>query len=142
VICRQDLNDGEPLSTSFVPGEDLNAWTYKDLAKEWTSLYPLPPITVVVGDQNTAASKWNWWRALSLASRDVRPPDEHLFVRDALGAVRRDNGRRAVLDAATAAELVLTAGLQGKYGQASKPNFSICCSTVERWAGARTWRRN
>ncbi len=55
-----------------------------------------------------AISPWQWGKLLNAASSGAKPPEAHLFLRDArreLGAMRY---RRSVLDAATAAEIALT----------------------------------
>jgi hypothetical protein len=49
-----------------------------------------------------------WGRALAATSGGRRPPEAHLFLRDARQALGAGYPRRAVLDAATATELGLT----------------------------------
>jgi hypothetical protein len=49
-----------------------------------------------------------WWRLVERANAGVDPPTERLLLRDAREELEQDHGRRAVLDAATAAEIVLT----------------------------------
>jgi hypothetical protein len=55
-----------------------------------------------------ALTREMWQGILGAASDGRQPPTEYLLLRDSFAANRRGQGRRAVLDAATAAELALT----------------------------------
>lgn len=50
-----------------------------------------------------------WRQILAATGKGLTPPDEHLLLRDSLEAISDDNFRRAILDAATAAEISLAA---------------------------------
>jgi hypothetical protein len=50
---------------------------------------------------------WQWGRILARTSEEVRPPEAHVFLRDARHARNIGLYRRSVLDSATAAELGL-----------------------------------
>lgn len=58
-------------------------------------------------------------RAMDLAAGAARPPAEWLFIRDARSLLRAGEYRRAVIDAATAAELTLTALLDRHFSETS-----------------------
>jgi hypothetical protein len=51
---------------------------------------------------------------MSLAADGKKPPDEWLFIRDARSLINARQYRRAVIDAGTAAELAMTALIDGK----------------------------
>lgn len=48
-----------------------------------------------------------WRQILAAIGKGLTPPDEHLLLRDSLEAIFDDHARRAILDAATAAEISL-----------------------------------
>jgi HEPN domain-containing protein len=58
-------------------------------------------------------------RAMNLAASGQRPPTEWLFIRDARSLLGSGEFRRAVIDAATAAELTLTALLDRHFAATS-----------------------
>jgi hypothetical protein len=54
-----------------------------------------------------AISPWQWGKILAKTSEDARPPEAHVFLRDARHAIHTGHHRRSVLDSATATELSL-----------------------------------
>jgi len=54
-------------------------------------------------------SPWQWGKLLKAASSGTNPPEAHLFLRDARRELGAGRFRRSVLDAATSAEIALTA---------------------------------
>lgn len=50
-----------------------------------------------------------WHQILAATGKGLTPPDEHLLLRDSLEAIFENHARRAILDAATAAEISLAA---------------------------------
>jgi hypothetical protein len=137
ILSGQDLNDKEPPPSSYVHGSQLDGWTYRSGQNSWNTCYPNPEITAIIDSKETAASKSTWQRALRSASRGVTLPDEYIFIRDAKAAVRRDQGRRAVLDAGTATELAVTAALQAKYSSAKQANLMQLLLDSYRMLGRR-----
>ena len=54
------------------------------------------------------ADRHQWSRAVADTNAEHAVPHEHLFLRDARAAFRREDYRKAVIDAATAAEVALS----------------------------------
>jgi hypothetical protein len=97
-----------------------------------------PPITLVAFGKETAASRSILRKSLNAGSIGIAVPDEHLLLRDARGAVRRQHYRRSVLDAATATELALTAALRAKYSGTSQVRLLDGALEGIRMLGPRT----
>jgi hypothetical protein len=80
----------------------------------------------------------DWGRILTKASEGVDPPEAHLFIRDARQALNESNHRRAVLDAATAAEISL-AELRDKAVQGADSGLAVYIekkvAQIDRLAG-------
>ena len=66
-----------------------------------------PRVLVIPSDHLVEISVEEWTRATQLVASDVRPPLSHLMLRDARTAYMQLDGRRAVIDAATACEVAL-----------------------------------
>lgn len=64
-------------------------------------------ISLMAVSGERAISRYLWKRAVAVTNRKLNPPDDWLLLRDARRALRRGRHRQAVLDAATAAELVI-----------------------------------
>ncbi|ETA00858.1 hypothetical protein ThrDRAFT_04637 [Frankia casuarinae] len=103
VVARQNLDphyDG-----ASRPGDDLELW-FK-YGPDGERVRNPAPISLTMSPVNALES--DRWKAILKAASDGRqPPTEHLLLRDAIAANRRGQRRRAVLDAATAAEMALT----------------------------------
>lgn len=63
-----------------------------------------------------------WRQILAATGKGLTPPDEHLLLRDSLEAIFENHARRAILDAATAAEISLVALLDKKIESAAVPD--------------------
>jgi len=83
---------------------------------------PAPPIVVPVHVGQSSGVSIDLWRTVLRLAGDQRvPPTEHVLLRDARGSLKRNELRRAILDAATAAEIAEAKILDGQtapYGQA------------------------
>jgi hypothetical protein len=66
-----------------------------------------PPVTIQLRG-SPHVHRGAWQRAVRETNASRRPPEAHLLLRDARAAANRRLVRRCVLDAATAAEVVLT----------------------------------
>ena len=64
-------------------------------------------ITLNLDELSLGITPWQWGRILAKTSEEVRPPEAHVFLRDARHARKIGLYRRSVLDSATAAELGL-----------------------------------
>ena len=62
-----------------------------------------------------------WWRLLDRVNTGVDPPSERMLLRDARDQLEGGHSRRAVLDAATAAEIGLTRMLDKKLEDLPRP---------------------
>jgi len=103
VVARQNLDphyDG-----ASRPGDDLELW-FKHGSDGGTVNNPTPLLITVSPVNDLTSDRWK--AVLQAASDGRQPPTEHLLLRDAIAANRRGQRRRAVLDAATAAEMALT----------------------------------
>lgn len=101
VLAGQDLHRRN--SGLGRPGHDLNLWL--NYGGPGGALDPQP--WPVVDDRYIAANRKTWQGALHAASERRHPPTEHLLLRDCLRADRAEDRRRAVVNAATAAEMAL-----------------------------------
>jgi hypothetical protein len=101
-------------------------WTY---VHEW----PLPEDADVASHQHRRtvhrdvrhlrvmlAGVDDWTFAVERANASDAPPVEHVLLRDAHAAWRRGDGRRAVIDAASAAEIALADSIRNHLTQASR----------------------
>jgi hypothetical protein len=55
-----------------------------------------------------------WRDAFDRTNASVRPPEEHLLLRDSRGALLRGDGRKAIVDATTAVEVALARAIRGR----------------------------
>ena len=79
------------------------------------------PIGARVGIAHKEMSLAKWHLAVRLAEASREPPTEYAFLRDARGSLRSGSGRRAVLDAATAAEISVAKLLDAQTASAGEP---------------------
>ncbi|MGF7238895.1 MAG: hypothetical protein ACQSGP_28660 [Frankia sp.] len=99
VLAGQDL---DPVSR---PGHELDLW-FRHGGRGGTVNCPQP--FSITGRLDTGLTRKTWQGVLHAASEGRPPPIEYLLLRDCLTASRRKERRRAVLDAATAAEMALS----------------------------------
>lgn len=107
VKTRQDLNYDHPLSSVKMPGNSLRIWTEE---RQITSLIATPNtiIASIVGDvAKKALHKADLIKIVGMINNGKRPPDNHLFLRDARDANLRHQARKAAIDAGTAVEITL-----------------------------------
>jgi hypothetical protein len=105
VLSNQDANRVAPRRDVHVHGDGVQVWTVEDGV---LSLPAAPhKISVTVSDDEPITHA-TWRRLLRLAGDHVPVPQSHRLLIDARAWARRNNPRRAVIDAGTAAELALT----------------------------------
>jgi hypothetical protein len=99
-------------------GAELHLWSF-----DGQKGYELPGTHIIRGAQfgRVTTSAASWRRIIAKANNNLSPPVEHLFLRDARGSLRHGDTRRAVLDAATAAEISLALLLDQHITTASGP---------------------
>jgi hypothetical protein len=103
VLTQQDLNHRHPSYDVEFPAAGLFVWSddqFKgpgQVKLNWPQFRPI------------SLPAWTW--ALGQVAAGNRPATEHLLMRDARAALARGDTRRAVLDAATAVEIVLSSEL-------------------------------
>jgi len=114
VLTQQDLNHRHPSYDVQFPAEGLFLWSddqFKapgQIKLNWPQFRPL------------SMPLWAW--ALEQVAADRRPATEHLLMRDARAALARTDTRRAVLDAATAVEVVLSNELGRALDSLARPS--------------------
>lgn len=99
VLTGQDLNHRHPVYDATLHGHGLKLWDGSALAPPGL----LTLTTPAVNPLNLSG----WTSVLARVAEGAEPPAEHLLARDARAAAVRRETRKAVLDAAAAAELVL-----------------------------------
>ena len=114
VLTRDDLNPAHSLSAQIAPKRwTTAAWIHTSSARpEYTFVNPVLSLFGSDGKNAMGASEWSAAIRAANARRDL--PEIWTLLRDARGAQRRGNGRRAVLDAATAAELIIDRQLRAR----------------------------
>ena len=107
VLASDDLNDSHPVHRAIAPRHWTSpAWIHPQGSKiRYT--FVNPPISLIGSSGENALDAGLWSRAVRAANNQRDIPDIWALVRDARAAQRRRLGRRAVLDAATAAELII-----------------------------------
>jgi hypothetical protein len=112
VLTGADLDATHPLQGVFEgPRWNSSAWINRMGSKR--SYEYVNPIGIAIGSTgDDALDPAKWSTAIRGANTGVRPPETLLLIRDARAAQRRRNGRRAVLDAATAVELIIEPALR------------------------------
>ena len=108
-------------------GRGVHAWGYDGANYKTLQANRQYSVTVVV---QVAITEDLWARALAKASVAEAIPIEYEFLQSARHAQRADDYRRAVLDAATAAEIAMTKLLDKKLRRASKTVRGLVTS---RW---------
>lgn len=100
VVTGQDLDYRHPVYDVVFPGQGLHVWDGEEFQPPGGMQLTTPHVTPLPSSE---------WAALLTLVRDGKePPVEYLLSRDARAALVRGDTRRAVLDAATAVEVVLT----------------------------------
>lgn len=102
VITRKDLLEEKVKVERIGDG----AWVWLGKGKKGKIFRGRREITLNFGGK-LPIPVWQWGKMLTKVSQDLAPPESHVFLRDARHASNIGRHRRAVLDAATAAELGL-----------------------------------
>lgn|GEM_PF-6551372 len=103
VVARTDLHE-ERIKVDK-PGQSAYVWVDRDKAPKLFK--GKHTITLNLDGLSHEITPWQWGKMLAKASEAARPPEGHLFLRDARHALNMGFHRRAVLDSATATELAL-----------------------------------
>lgn len=104
VVARTDLRQ-ERVKVEK-PGQSAFVWVDREKARG-TVLKGKHIFTLNLDGLPLSISPWQWGRMLAKTSEATRPPEAHIFLRDARHARNTGLYRRSVLDSATAAELGL-----------------------------------
>ncbi len=104
VVARTDLRQ-ERVKVEK-PGQSVCVWVDREKARG-TLLKGKHIMTLNLDGLPLSISPWQWGRMLTKTSEATRPPEAHIFLRDARHARNTGLYRRSVLDSATAAELGL-----------------------------------
>jgi hypothetical protein len=135
VVSRQDLH--EKFIVEHRSGRTALVWIDRGNNPRGSLLGDEGGFTLNFG-KALAITPDDWERILTKASEGVDPPEAHLFIRDARQALNDGNHRRAVLDAATAAEISL-AELRDKAVQGADSGLAVYIEKkvkqIERLAG-------
>lgn len=103
VVTREDLHQG--IISRDEQGGRAFAWIDKG-KKPGKAFRGKHQITLKLGN-TPAITPAQWGRILAKASDETRPPEAHVFLRDARHAKNIGHFRRSVLDSATATEVAL-----------------------------------
>lgn len=88
--------------------DDSGAFAHYPTMSQTVGPYRSPPYVSVE----------HWGAAIAGANRQTRPPEEHLLLRDSRTAAARDDYRKAVIDATTAAEVALAQAIRTRLDRA------------------------
>jgi hypothetical protein len=114
-----ERNDSPGERSIIVGGSELIPWYFDGERGHSLSQGTLTTPGVVIGREGMTLPEWHL--ALRLAELQQNPPTEYTFLRDARGSLRQQSTRRAVLDAATAAEISLAKLLDAQTASAAEP---------------------
>jgi hypothetical protein len=113
VLTGNDLNAAHPVDAVLDPAHWTSAAWIQSTAKDVKYEYVNPTINVVLHETNPMdASRWSAAIRAANGGRDL--PEIWVLLRDARSAQRRRQFRRAILDAATAAELIVDQELRNE----------------------------
>lgn len=129
LISWLEVGSGEPLMGlrwGMPSGNWLRVWGHD--GARYVPLHSDPFFSST--NQNESVSLDTWQRAVHRASTGGMPPTEYVLLIDARRNLRNDDLRRAVLDAATGAEIALTRMLHARL--ASSP-VVIANLVKDRW---------
>lgn len=114
VLTGEDLNAVHPVTATLMPERwPSTAWIHQNGSKlDYT--FVNPPMVLMGSDGKNAMDEKIWSRAITAANAGRNIPDVWALIRDARAANLRDNRHRAVLDAATAAELIVDKQLRAE----------------------------
>jgi hypothetical protein len=107
VLTKDDLDAAHPLPAALHPDPWTSAAWITSSRRKPRYDYFNAPLHSFGSDGRYAVTTELWSSALRGANTMSIPPEEYLLLRDARAAQWRDHGRRAVLDAATAVEIII-----------------------------------
>ena len=114
VLTKDDLEAAHSLPAAVHPQRWTTvAWVTSSRGKPHYD-YVNPLMHSFGSDGRYAMTTELWSSAVRGANATTTPPEVHLLLRDARAAQRRNYGRRAVLDAATAAELIIEPAIRAR----------------------------
>lgn len=124
VLTRDDLNAAFPVSAAVVPERwTSTAWIrFKDndgLDRDFIN----PMLHLFGSDGKNAMDASTWAKAVEAANDCREIPEVWALLRDARAAQIRNQGRRAVLDAATAVELIVNRQLRDRLLEMNPANY-------------------
>ncbi len=105
VVSRQDLQ--RKFIVAHRTGRSAFVWTDRGENSRGSLLGDEQGGFTINFGKALAITPDDWEKVLAKASDGMEPPEAHMFIRDARQAQNAGNHRRAVLDAATAAEIAL-----------------------------------
>jgi len=114
ILTGEDLSAVHPVSATLMPERwTSTAWIHGS-GSELDYAFVNPPVVLMGSDGKNAMDEKIWSTAIAAANAGRNIPDVWALIRDARAANLRDNRRRAVLDAATAAELIVDQQLRSE----------------------------
>lgn len=123
VLTGQDLNASHPWEPAVSKQRwTSTAWIYPAV-KKVTYTYVNSSLSVYFSKGEQALDAEGWTSAIRAANSGRDIPDVWALVRDARAAQRRRLYRRAILDAATAAELIIDRQLRGNLLKINSATF-------------------
>lgn len=125
-LTDQDLDYLAPRRRVAIEGDDWSAWHGR------TELRTSGPMEFDF-DYGDPVSLQQWIRICELAGTGSRPSTEHLLLRDARGALKRNLHRRTVVDASTAMEIALYELLHAEFRSDQSKLAAQFMDLAERW---------
>ncbi len=122
VLTGNDLNTAHSVDETLDPSRWTSAAWIKSTPGSADYEYVNPAINIYDHDENPMYST-HWSAAIRAANAGRQLPDIWALLRDARSAQRRRQYRRAILDAATAAELIVDQELRNRLLKANSIPF-------------------
>lgn len=104
VAKDQDANPENPVTTGRIQGDGLHVFTIEGKV---ISLPTTPTNLTVVLNSSEQVSLPLLRKIVTQVNNEIVPSDAHLLLRDSRAAIRRQQFRRAVIDAGSATEITL-----------------------------------
>ena len=121
-LSGQDMHLTSPFSGWHrQPGIGMTHPWVADTERPLTYHYVNPPLHYVLESEQFGLNRREWKRAVASANVGLEVPEEHRLLQDSWAAFRRDDHRKAVLDAATAVELTVTRELRRRLSGTNDP---------------------
>lgn len=118
VITKDDLNSAHSIRDSIDPVRwTTAAWITSSVGRP-SYCFVNPSMSIFGSSGDRAMTTLQWQVAVRGANRGTDPPDIYLLLRDARAAQMRHHRRRAILDLATAVELIIATALRARLSKA------------------------